>query len=130
MSDSESRRREVKATVRLIDAIHGQRWRDARDWAEAVWGFSLVAAHGAVAAYALWLLYDGLARGGFDGGRAATLAVLALALVWIHLGHRVLRVWRTRQVIARKAVELEGRLEALPTGDRSSGENNPRAERS
>jgi hypothetical protein len=112
MSERDLREREVDAQARLVDALQAGFTRWPRSLLDRAWLVSLIAAHLVVGLYAAVLIYRGLTSGGVVQAWAEV-AVIALVLVWAHLGHRLLRHWRIRRVISEEAQDLSSRLAAL-----------------
>lgn len=112
MSERDLREREIEAQARLVDALLEGDSRRPGSLLDYAWRFSLMCAHGLATFLIALLIERGLTSGQLV--QASTeVAVIALVLVWAHLGHRLLRHWRIRRVIATEAQDLSRRLAAL-----------------
>ena len=127
MSERDLREREVDAQARLVDALQAGFTRWPRSLLDRAWLVSLIAAHIVVGLYAAVLIYRGLMSGGAVQAWGEV-AVIALVLVWAHLGHRLLRHWRIRRVVTEEAQDLSSRLTALrdtPASDQRAHNRRP-----
>ena len=104
--------------IRLVEAIQRAGGVESTRL-EHAWAFGLIVAQIAVVAASGAVVYASLEGSLASRDAVPVVVVTALALVWIHLGHRVMRSWRTRTILARRADELQSRVAGL----RASGDD-------